>query len=259
MFSPSTLDPRSMLFWSGLPFIATQGLWLKRRAYRAPEAPGPRHGLIECDAGGPPLRLRALGDSIIAGVALASTADALPAQLARALSAQTMRSVDWQALGRNGADASEALSAAHADSSSFRDCDLVLISIGVNDVTGLRRRRAFASDLSALIDWLHGQSPKARIVFCATPPLEVFPLLPSPLRHLMGLRARQFDQVIARAAESQPLALHAPIPFRPDASGFADDGFHPNSASVARWSEWLSGQVLQRWSDLGRPSTPIRV
>lgn len=255
MTSVLPADPRSWLFWSGLPLIAAQGLWLKARAYRAPEAPGPRAGRTAPE--GTPLRLRALGDSIIAGVGLADASEALPAQLARALSNQTQRAVEWQALGRNGATARDALHLARSAADTFAECDLVLVSTGVNDVTGLRRRAAFAADLSELTAWLQQQSPRVRVVLCATPPLETFPLLPNPLRQLMGLRARQFDALVARSAGGTAFALHAPNPFKPEPGSFASDGFHPNADSVRRWGDWLSEKVLQRWPELAQARSLI--
>lgn len=248
------VDPRSWLFWSGLPVIAAQGLWLRKRAYRAAEAPGPRQGIahpeIQAGADRPALKLRALGDSIIAGVALDSSAEALPAQLAAALAGRTGRAVNWQALGRNGANAGQALQAARETLALSHDTDLVLISTGVNDVTGLRRRQSFAHDLTELIVWLTHQAPTVRILLCATPPLDAFPLLPSPLRDLLSLRARQFDAIVAAVAASSSACLHAPMPFKPQPHGFAKDGFHPNAASVAQWADWLAEQVLIRWPDL---------
>lgn len=250
-FRLTAADPRSWLFWAGLPVIATQGLWLKRRAYRAAEAPGPQHGEFHAESGRRALKLCALGDSIIAGVALDSTADALPCQLARALSLRLGRPTCWQALGRNGADAREALALARQTPAQFADSDLLLLSIGVNDVTGLRRRPTFAREISQLIISMRRQSPSVRIVICATPPLEAFPLLPSPLRHLLGLRARQFDAIVRAAASDTDYVLHAALPFAPEPSGFAIDGFHPNADSVARWADGLAGQLQLRWPELG--------
>jgi len=234
-------DWRSLVFWPAVPVLAAQGLWLRRTAWRAPEAAGERHGEAG-DAAGEPLRLLALGDSIIVGVGIDRLENALPGQFALALARSSGRRVSWQALGRNGADAGETCRRLEENLHRLRDCHVLLLSTGVNDVTGLRARRRVATDLDRLLRLVAQHAPDCRVLLAAAPPLDAFPLLPAPLRQLLGLRARQIDTVMAWVAARHGHALHVPLPFHPDADGFADDGFHPNAASCAQWAEWLASQ-----------------
>ena len=95
------IDPAGNPFpWLLSPVLLIQGSWVRARTQRLPEADGPREG--RCGTG-PLLRMTALGDSIIAGVGVPSTAQALPARLAEALAARLGRDVWWDSKGRNGA------------------------------------------------------------------------------------------------------------------------------------------------------------
>jgi lysophospholipase L1-like esterase len=247
--APATagFDPRSLLFWPALPLIAAQALWLRRRAYRAPAAAGDPQGV---EGVGPPLRLLALGDSIIAGVGIERIEHALPGAFARTLAARWQRRVEWQALGRNGADVAGTRRLLAGARETLPAADLVLLSIGVNDTTGLSSRRRFLGGLQSLYAELREWSPKALLVHAGVPPLQAFPLLPAPLRQLLGLRAAQLDRLIPRALGAAPPGAHLPFTALPAAQRFAADGFHPDASACTIWAESLLDR-LPRPSDAG--------
>lgn len=233
-------DPRSLLFWSALPLIVAQGLWLRRRAYRAPPAQGEPHGV---EGEGPPLRLLALGDSIIAGVGIEKAADALPAAFARTLASRWRRRVEWTACGRNGADVAATRRMLQRLPPSPAPPDLILLSIGVNDTTGLISRRRFVQELDALYRALRERSPGALLLHAGLPPLQAFPLLPSPLRQLLGLRASQLDALIPDALQRVAPAVHLPFNQLPSPTQFAADGFHPDAEACASWADSLVTRI----------------
>lgn len=233
-------DPRSLLFWAALPLIAAQGLWLRRRAYRAPPARGAPQGVA---GAGPPLRLLALGDSIIAGVGIEQIGQALPGAFAQALAQGWGRRVEWWARGRNGADVAATRRLLAESRAALPPADLVLLSIGVNDTTGLSTRRRFLYELRTLYAELRAWSPQALLVHAGVPPLQAFPLLPAPLRQLLGLRAAQLDGLIPRALSGVPRGVHLPFSELPAANRFAADGFHPDAIACAIWAEALLARL----------------
>ena len=230
-------DPRSLLFWPALPLIALQGMWLQRGAYRAAEASGERFGAV---GDGPPFHLLALGDSITVGVGLSDLQQALPAQFAASIAARLARRVSWQTGGRNGATTRGLRHQLDACGEAVRGADLLLVSIGVNDATGLRSRAAIAADLDAALGALRLIRPRLSVVLAGLPPLNAFPALPPPLRQLLGLRSRQIDAVLAQLAVRHRGVRHVPMSLAPRPEQFSADGFHPNAAACAAWAVALS-------------------
>lgn len=232
------------LFWGLMPIAGPQGLRLKRTAPRFAPAPGPRQGRV---GEGPGLRLLALGDSVIDGVGVPHTHEGFPVALAMHLSHRLACRVDWHLLGRTGAcarEVGEALLPLVPDG----PWDLVVISVGVNDVSGLTRSHAFAGRLEALIAGVRLRAPTATVLLCGLPRMQHFPLLPQPLRWIAGLRAETLDAIAASLAARQTGVLHEPTTYTPRPNEFAPDGYHANAATQARWAGVLAERLLARWT-----------
>lgn len=231
------------LFWSLMPLAGPQGLRLRRTAPRFSPAPGPRAGRV---GAGPPLRLLALGDSVIDGVGCPSVEHALAGQFARQLAREFGREVHWHALGRTGACVRE-LGQSLLPQLPHGPWDLVLVSVGVNDVSGLTRSRVFRKRLVRLVDGLLTHSPQATVLLCGLPRMQYFPLLPQPLRFAAGLRARTLDGIMAKVATSRPSVLHEPTTYVPRRDEFAPDGYHANAATQGTWAAVLAKRLAARW------------
>jgi hypothetical protein len=81
------------------PLLLAQGLWVRKRTPRLPDAAGPLAGTTPGE--GEPIKLIALGESTVAGIGAATHETALTGQLALALSRQTKRSVSWSVVARS--------------------------------------------------------------------------------------------------------------------------------------------------------------
>lgn len=216
---------RQALFWLALPFVAPQALLVRRRAPRFPVAEGPMTG----SAGrGRPLRLVGIGDSVIAGVGAGTTDRAVVARTAAGLARLLDCRVDWRALGIVGADAGQ-VSRDLVPAAARRETDLWLVSVGVNDVTSLKSARRWRTDLEELLAALQAHSPGSLTVLLGVPPMGTFPLLPWPLRGLLGLRASNLDRVGKAVAESGGV-LHRPYARTLLTEQFSSDGYHPSPA-----------------------------
>ena len=218
---------QSWLFWTLLPLAVPQALQVRRTAQRFPAAPGPDSGLI---GSGPEKTLLAIGDSVAAGVGADSLERALVGATARNLAERWGCTMRWTARAVVGADSADVLSDV-LPSLPTEPADVFLISVGVNDITGLRSISAWRHNLNTLFECLHQHSPRALITMAGVPPLHRFPLLPQPLRWLMGLRARLLDRTARAVAAKRDYVLYLPLDVEPEADAFAADGFHPSEAS----------------------------
>lgn len=220
------------------PLLAAQALWVGLRAERLPEPPGPRSGTRGT---GPLLRLLILGDSSAAGVGAETQDTALSGCLARALSAHV--TLDWHLDGETSATTKTSL--AKRPKLPDRPFDLALLIHGVNDTTRLTAPRTFRARQIALMNALHARHGVGRFVLSGVPPMQHFPLLPQPLRWVLGQQAARLDAELARLASEREEVSHLPLalPFEPHL--VARDGFHPSEAAYALWSEMLATEILK--------------
>jgi lysophospholipase L1-like esterase len=212
------------------PVLLVQGLAVRRRALRLPEAAGSRAGT---QGRGARLGLLVLGDSAAAGVGAATQDDALVGQL-RERFARRHR-VDWRLLATSGHTAADALGALGA----FEDfrIDMAVTSVGVNDVVARTPLRRFRHTVGELVDGLRRRGARG-IVLSGVPPMGRFPVLPQPLRAVLGARATELDAVLAEVARERG-AVHLPMHFTAGLGPehMAPDGFHPGPAIYRAWAD----------------------
>lgn len=253
---------RRALFWTLMPLALPQAIAVRRNAPRFAGAAGPRQGVV---GAGEPLRLLAIGDSIVAGVGAETTDRALAGAVAASLADRLPREVHWWMTGKIGAGVREARSRLLPQAPE-QDFDAVIVSIGVNDITGLRRSRSWADELGDFLDALRARYPRATIAMAGMPPLQVFPLLPYPLRAILGMRGRTFDALASRVVASRANMVFVPLIFDPAPGRFSADGFHPSRESYAELGAGAADRLLAAWSvtagrslDIASPSGDNRL
>lgn len=220
-----------------MPIILPQAIWVAARATRLPEADGPRQG----QAGqGAPLRLLVLGDSSAAGVGVAHQDDALAGRLVAHLSAQ--HSVQWHLWAKSGLTTSGMLR--HLSGQPTRAIDIAVVALGVNDTKNGMHQSRWQANYSALITALHTRFGVRRIYASGVPPLGDFPLLPNPLRGVLGARAARFDAALAGICAAQQGVEHMPFDLPVDPSLMATDGFHPGPKVYDIWAARIAQRVL---------------
>lgn len=237
---PENLRP--FLFWLLLPFVIPQALWIRQHAPRFAGASGQTRGLV---GRGASMRLIAIGDSIIAGVGASTLDKALVGQTALALSTRLSTAIEWTALGKSGLTARSVTETLVPDLPAHA-ADFIVLSVGVNDVTSLTTTASFERTLDRLLEKLERHSPDAIIAVAGIPPMGKFPLLPQPLRMLLGLRATSFDGVVRRVVARLPRAVHVPVELDPGPGQFSEDGYHPSPAGYREFGAAVADHLVSR-------------
>ncbi|TVS13288.1 MAG: SGNH/GDSL hydrolase family protein [Wenzhouxiangella sp.] len=243
--SPNLLKVQAAASFSLIlaPLALPQGLRLRKTATRLPEAPGERSGLTP--GADPVLRVLAVGESPLAGVGLDEQSQGLAARLAERLSEATGRAVQWRTAARGGLTAA-ALREKLVPGLAPEPADLILIGLGVNDSLALRSARRWQRDLEDLIKELHARTGPAPVLLAGVPDMYHFPLLPSPLRLLLGSRSRLLDRAAARLAARREHTNYVSMALDARSTElFCEDGFHPNRDGHIQWAEQLTPAALQ--------------
>lgn len=223
-------NSRFWLLFTGLfPVIVAQGIHTKRTTVRLPEAAGEQFGhssLSNQNA----LKLVVVGESTVAGVGVSHQQQGLAAQVAIALEQQLAKSVQWFAYGKNGArlaDVCLTLLPQH-----LHQADIILVSIGVNDTIRLSSLKHWQQHITALVTKIR-QHSNAPIRFLTLPPMHQFTALPSPLRQVIGFRARALDAAlrksISKFVDCAVIDYQTPM----KAHFLAEDGYHPSEVGYA--------------------------
>ena len=219
------------------PVLLAQGKRVRRDVPVLPDPEGEREGTA---GSGPPLRLLILGDSAAAGVGARTQDEALSGQLAVAL-APTFQ-VRWKLLAFTGATTRDILRRLGREPPAAYD--VVVTSLGVNDVTGRRSLDTWRRQQLELIDLLRSRLGAAHIVLSALPPMHRFPALPQPLRWYVGARARDFNRVLAGLARERPGCDYLELEHGAmDVSAMASDGFHPGPPLYQLWGREAAARI----------------
>lgn len=231
-------------FWLGLlgPLLWLQGRHVWRTTPRLPEPTGARSGH---SGSGPRLRVLIVGDSAAAGVGAATQHDALSGQLLRYLSPHF--SVEWRLLAVTGLDSPGLLRLLQAAEAT--PVDVVIVSIGVNDVTALTTPKRWVRWQSQLARLVEARFAPKLLVHSAVPPMHAFTALPQPLRRFFGGWACEFNRQLGMVlAGDKRHILHTPFSSTV-VNGLATDGFHPGPRAYEAWAQSLGQHILSTWLD----------
>lgn len=232
-----TLETVSMIALG--PLLLAQGRYTRRVTPKLPEAQGERTGI---SGSGPELRLLILGDSAAAGVGVDTQAAALAGQVVGRLSASFQ--VHWKLLAQSGFDSRQII--ALAGNMPQERFDAVLVSAGVNDVTGGISGRDWCAAQSRLIELLRQKFGARHIILSRIPRMQRFPALPQPLRWFLGHRAERFNRLLQSQIQRYPECSLLDLGDTPFEGMMAADGFHPGPSIYSLWADSAAALLLRR-------------
>ena len=194
---------------------------------------------------GAPLRMTWLGDSTAAGVGASAPDQALPRQVAARLG----RPVDLTVLAVSGHRVADVRDDQVPDVPA--DTEVVVISVGVNDVVHLTREGDFAGRYREVLDAL----PDVPVALLGVPDVGSVTRFAQPLRFIAGVRGGTLDAVIDDLARDRDLgyvdlAGETGPAFRDDPGRyFSADHYHPSDDGYALWADAVVPVVEE---ELGR-------
>ena len=209
---------------------------LRARALRLPEAAGARNGTL---GHGPALSVLIIGDSSAAGVGVNAQDTALAGQMTQAL-ART-HTVTWHLHARTGATTASTLATIHE--LPDQHFDVAVQALGVNDVTRGKTLHRWMVEQEQLVRALQQRHGIRNFWITGMPPMGRFPLLPDPLRWVLGRQAARFDQAQRKRCVAADHLHYLPVEMDLDASTMAEDGFHPGPQVYAAWGQGAAGMI----------------
>ena len=232
------------------PFLAWQGLSTRKRALKLPDPTGRREGVT---GQGPELRLLIVGDSSAAGVGTTHQEEALLGQMRKRFS-QT-NTVHWWLDAKTGSTTQETYQRLLARPA--QKVDVVSVSLGVNDITGLVPLPVWLRRYNRLLNLLQTKFEADVICVNGIPKMEYFPLLPQPLRWVLGAQARRFDWYLRRMVARRPECRFVELDFTPDPSLMSVDGYHPGPRIYADWGRKVFKALRDDVRSLSGPRGPL--
>jgi lysophospholipase L1-like esterase len=225
------------------PWLMVQGRRVRRVIPVLPEPPGDRHGrwrLAGPRGRASTLPVLLLGDSSMAGVGASHQHQALSGALG-ALVHQPEGSLEvaWQVQARTGWRTRDSLAALSA-AAVAEHAAIVVVALGVNDVTALQSARGFRADVRRLSAYLRDIRGARRVFWCGLPPVHRFSALPQPLRAVLGRKAIELDAVLRALGPD-----YLPMPAQLDDDWIASDGFHPGPLAYQAWARAIAPDLRE--------------
>ena len=214
------------------PILFPQGKRVKKTMVRLPEPDGQRSGHV---GSGDMLRVLILGDSAAAGVGVNTQQEALAGQLIGRLSKN--HHVKWQLEANSGHTTQQVID--HIKGIKAQQFDVVVTSVGVNDVTKLMPEGKWITLQKKLIAEIQLQFQPKLLLMTSVPPMQHFSGLPQPLRWHLGLYARQMNARLTKLLKGQSNVQQIVWPLGEGQRDIplAEDGFHPSAVAYEVWAE----------------------
>lgn len=221
------------------PALLIQGKQTRKNTIRLPEAAGERSGIMGV---GQPLRVLILGDSAAAGVGVDHQDEALAGQLVKQLSQHYQ--VHWRLEATTGHTSEDVIERIQSQIEP-QPYDVVVTSVGVNDVTRLLSPKKWIGLQQQLLDEIKQKFQPKQILLTSVPPMHLFPALPQPLRWHLGSYAQAMNKALAQLLMANPECVQITLPLEQGQRDIpmARDGFHPSAVIYTAWAELLAGAI----------------
>lgn len=226
-----------------IPALVIQGNRVKKKTLRLPEPAGEREGLI---GQGKPLSILIVGDSAAAGVGVDHQEDALTGAILSQL--QQDYQIRWKLQAKSGDTTSNVIRV--LEKIPAEHYDVVVTSVGVNDVTKLIPADVWIKKQQKLYQAIESRFSPELIIAAGVPPMNMFPALPNPLAWLFGRYAKamnsELEKFVSKKANMQWIEYDIKQ-YQALNLEMAKDGFHPSKEVYTLWGQEVATKIRQKF------------
>ena len=226
-----------------IPALVIQGNRVKKNTLRLPEPAGEREGLI---GQGKPLSILIVGDSAAAGVGVDHQDEALTGAILNQL--QQDYQIRWKLQAKTGDTTSKVIRV--LEEIPTEHYDVVVTSVGVNDVTKLMPADVWIKKQQKLYSAIESRFSPELIIAAGVPPMNMFPVLPNPLAWLFGRYAKamncELEKFVSKKANMQWIEYDIQQ-YRALNLEMAKDGFHPSKEVYTLWGQEVATKIRQKF------------
>lgn len=222
-----------------VPALLIQGYHVKKKTLRLPEPQGKRKGVM---GQGKALSVLILGDSAAAGVGVEQQQDALLGSLLHEL--QHDFEVHYQLEAKTGDTTVQVLARIQQLENQY--FDVVISSVGVNDVTKLVSAKKWIRQQQVFYQAIENKFTPTLVLVTGVPPMNLFPALPNPLGWLFGQYSTAMNRELAKFVQNKQnyqLVQFDLAHFKALNLKMADDGFHPSKEIYQLWASELANKI----------------
>lgn len=226
-----------------IPALIVQGNKVKKNTLRLPEPEGEREGITGI---GKPLSILIIGDSAAAGVGVNKQEDALLGSVITELKDQF--EMTWKLQAKTGDASSQVIKTVQA--LQEQHYDVVLTSVGVNDVTKLMPSELWIKKQQHLYRIIEEKFSPNLIIVAGVPPMNIFPALPNPLAWLFGQYAKKMNQQLAELVKKRNAMEWIEYDIQKYQAlnlEMAEDGFHPSKEVYQLWAKEVADKIRQKF------------
>ena len=223
------------------PLLWYQGMRLKREVPRLPLPGDSPFGI--CKGKDKEFKILGLGESPMAGVGIAKHSLTLTGLTAVKLNKLLGCSVKWEILAESGLSLKN-LNKLIGEQLG-KNADLVLVSMGGNDVFQLTPPWVWKNNINTCVKLLFEKENKPLILFSPVPPVGRFPAIPNPLRIMFSFWGLLLQASLAQTINSMDNAYLLDERFPEGKEYYLEDGIHPSPLAYDPWSEKLAIMTVE--------------
>ncbi|MFH7408341.1 SGNH/GDSL hydrolase family protein [Acinetobacter variabilis] len=224
-----------------IPALIIQGNRVKKNTIKLPEPEGPREGQTGT---GKKLSLLIVGDSAAAGVGVDHQDDALLGAILNEL--KNDFEIEWKLQAKTGDTTSKVIRT--LDQIEAKSYDVVVTSVGVNDVTKLMPADVWIKKQKQFYSKIQQKFNPKLVIAAGVPPMNMFPALPNPLAWLFGQYAKHMNQQLEKFVNKQRNMQWIEYDIEKYHAmnlQMAKDGFHPSKEVYTLWGQEVAGKIRQ--------------